>query len=227
MSKQMNPHSKKREKIIVWSSLIILFILFLFAYPLSFIFTLSDITQSPNIFLKKEFTSFEEINEKLSAELDPNAQIIIVEFGDFECEFCKQAQTLVTKFESDKRIQVVFAHYPSNLHPNAYFASVAYECLRQGGVVEAKLALYNAKELSNQTIIQIAQNLGLNMTDAQTLANCDANAQIRKDITFGNELGIRGTPTFMIFETSDPKNYELIEGANEPQFQFYLDKWLK
>jgi thioredoxin-related protein len=214
------PNATKLDTYSLWISLGILCVLFILGYPLSFLFTFSDVANSPYIYEKKEFANLAQIDDLLSAELDPNAQVIIVEFGDFECQFCKEGQNVVSILESDARIQVVFAHFPSNFHPNAYDASVVYECLRQKGYYEAKQALYSKTVLSKDILNQI-------LADFDTDADCAADVQIQKDIAFGNSLGVRGTPTFMLFKTNDPTNYELVEGANLAQMNFFLSKWLE
>jgi protein-disulfide isomerase/uncharacterized membrane protein len=139
-----------------------------------------------------------------------DAEVTFVEFGDFECPFCRKlffglehyAQT------SGRTVRIVFAHYPldsacnphvERRHPQACIAAYAGECARQ----QDKFWEYAEKLFDNQSALQrddllgYATELGL---DVPTFTTCiDAPAtrdKIRADLELGMELGITGTPTF-------------------------------
>ena len=74
------------------------------------------------------------INEKDHIIGNPNAEIIIIEYSDFECPFCKTHHATLKKIveEYDGQVAWVFRHYPIlQLHPNAFEKAVASECVSQ------------------------------------------------------------------------------------------------
>ncbi len=139
-----------------------------------------------------------------------DAEVTFVEFGDFECPFCRKLFLGLEHYAqtSGRTTRIVFAHYPldsacnpnvERRHPQACIAAYAGECAHQQG----KFWEYAAKLFDNQSALQrddllgYATELGL---DVATFTSCiDAPAtrdRIRADIELGNELGITGTPTF-------------------------------
>ena len=59
----------------------------------------------------------------------PGAPITIVEFSDFQCPFCKSAAKLISEqMKSDKRIRLVYRHFPLSNHPWARPAASAATC---------------------------------------------------------------------------------------------------
>ena len=67
---------------------------------------------------------------------NPNAKIIIVEYSDLECPFCKVFhQTLHQVVEKNAEVAWVYRHYPIlGLHPKAFREAEATECaFEQGG----------------------------------------------------------------------------------------------
>ena len=81
---------------------------------------------------------------KISADDDPiignpDAEITIIEFSDFQCPFCARfhIQTLPTLMEEyieKGTVKLVFRDFPiQSIHPNAVPASVAAECANEQG----------------------------------------------------------------------------------------------
>jgi len=65
---------------------------------------------------------------------NPDAPITIIEYSDFQCPFCSRAHPTVARVveESDGEINWVYRHFPlTNIHPAAYPASVASECVAE------------------------------------------------------------------------------------------------
>lgn len=69
---------------------------------------------------------------------NPNADIVIVEYSDIECPFCKQFHTTMKKimneYGKDGNVAWVYRHFPlSQLHPNAPALAEASECVAELG----------------------------------------------------------------------------------------------
>jgi len=140
------------------------------------------------------------------------ADVVIVEFGDFQCPFCKKLWTNLEEYlaSTDRSIRVHFAHYPLNqacnpgvndLHPNACQAAVASVCASKqekfwafGDVVFA-----NQESLDRSDLLDYAKEAGLDVDAFQTCLDDPASmAQIRYDIGLGMMADLSGTPTFFI-----------------------------
>lgn len=68
---------------------------------------------------------------------DPDAPVVIVEYSDFQCPFCRRWYTdVLPELEGriGAEIALAFAHFPlSQIHPNAEAAHVAAECAGEQG----------------------------------------------------------------------------------------------
>jgi protein-disulfide isomerase len=69
---------------------------------------------------------------------NPNADIIIVEFSDLECPFCKNyhqtMQRIIDEFGKSGRVAWVYRHFPlTQLHPKAQAEAEATECAGELG----------------------------------------------------------------------------------------------
>jgi len=140
------------------------------------------------------------------------ADVVIVEFGDFQCPFCKKLWTGLEEYleTTDRSIRVHFAHYPLNeacnpgindLHPYACQAAVASVCAAKqdefwayGDVVFA-----NQEDLERGDLVDYAGQAGLDV-DAFTTCLDDPKsmAQVRYDIGLGTKADLTGTPTFFV-----------------------------
>jgi protein-disulfide isomerase len=71
---------------------------------------------------------------------DPNAEIIIVEYSDLDCPFCKTFHRTMYEVveKSEGRVAWVYRHYPlPQLHPNAFRKAEETECAWEQGGNEA------------------------------------------------------------------------------------------
>lgn len=69
---------------------------------------------------------------------NPDADIVIVEYSDLECPFCKQfhitMQQIMEEYGVDGRVAWVYRHFPlSQIHPNAPRLAEASECVAELG----------------------------------------------------------------------------------------------
>ena len=75
--------------------------------------------------------------QDLIPEVDPaydhirgsaNASITLIEFGDFECPYCGQAEPVVRELLADRDLRYVWRHLPlTDVHPRAQIAAEAAE----------------------------------------------------------------------------------------------------
>jgi protein-disulfide isomerase len=134
----------------------------------------------------------------------PHAPVTVVEYGDFECPNCKQAQPavklLLERFSG--RVRFVFRNFPlEDVHPHALGAALAAECAGgQGRFWEMHDLLFaNQTHLKPTDCNGYAERLGLDM--ARFAAEMDDQVylqRVREQQQGGIESGVRATPTFFV-----------------------------
>ncbi len=134
----------------------------------------------------------------------PNAPIVIVEYSEYQCPFCRRAQATMHELEEKygDKVSFVFKHFPLAKHSQAKpaaIASIAAE--RQGKFWEYKHALFeHQKDLRNEGIYeQIATEVGLDLERfRRDIADPEIEAQIKVDVVQAKKVGVTGTPCFFV-----------------------------
>jgi protein-disulfide isomerase len=132
-----------------------------------------------------------------------DAPLTLVEYLDFECEFCARATGAareVREYFGD-RLRYVPRHLPLAQHPHAALAGVAAEAAaEQGRYWEMHDLLFRRQErLEPADLAQYAGELGLDVE--RFVADLDAPHlwdRVRRDIASAELSGVRGTPTFFV-----------------------------
>jgi protein-disulfide isomerase len=156
-----------------------------------------------------------------------DAKIVIVEFSDFQCPYCRRfhADTYHALLDAyPGQIRFVYRNLPlpATMHPDAMSAAIASLCANdQNAYWDYHEKLFSSETLGEKTYIQYAADLGL---DVDTFTACLSSGQhddfIQKDMAFSSNLGVQSTPTFFI-------NGLAIVGAQPlSNFQQLIDKEL-
>jgi predicted DsbA family dithiol-disulfide isomerase len=148
-----------------------------------------------------------------------NARITIIEFSDFECPFCRRADTVVkqvlSKYPED--VRVVYRHLPLvSIHPRALPAAEASACAGdQEKFWEFHDKLFeNQKALQDDDLLGYATELGLDTDAFQTCVSSGTHrATVASDSEAAEGAGVTGTPAFFV-------NGVLLTGA-QPAEEFY------
>ena len=140
---------------------------------------------------------------------DAKAPVVIQEFSDFQCPFCKRVEPTLQELEKDFKgsIRIVWRHMPLPFHQHAQLAAEASEeVLAQKGAAAFWAyhdLLYDAQGepdgLERVNLDALADKLGLDM--ARFTAALDQHihqAKVQEDIDAANDIGINGTPAFLI-----------------------------
>ncbi len=133
----------------------------------------------------------------------PGASVTIVEFEDFQCPFCKRAQTTVEQvlLRYKDKVRLVHRDFPlAPLHPTAPKAHEAARCAEeQGKFWQYRDLLYKNAPTGPEQWTAYASQLGLNSADFKQCMDSEKfKAAVQKDEDEGNRLGIQGTPEFFI-----------------------------
>ncbi len=137
-------------------------------------------------------------------ELGPkDAPVTIVEFGDFQCPFCKKSEDSIkdVRTKYGDKVRLVYMDFPLSFHPNALPAAEAARCAGdQAKFWQYHDALFGAQpNLKSADLKAAAAKLGLDQKefDACLDGNKYGNA-ISADQAYGSTLGVEGTPAFFI-----------------------------
>jgi len=149
----------------------------------------------------------------LSEDVDPerdhirgpdDAPVTLVEYGDFECPYCGQAEQVIRELLSSmgSDVRYVWRHLPLNdVHPDAQLASEASEAAAaQGQFWEMyDLLLSHQDRLSPRDLARHAEELGLDVERFRDELRRRVHvARVSEDVTSADESGVSGTPTFFI-----------------------------
>ncbi|HTW73465.1 MAG TPA: thioredoxin domain-containing protein [Steroidobacteraceae bacterium] len=133
-----------------------------------------------------------------------DAPVTIIEFGDFQCPYCREAEATlkVVLAKYPREVRLVFRELPlTQLHPDAMVAAEAGICAdQQGKFWPMHDAMYaNQSALSLEGLLNTAKELGL---DPKRLAACMSEPatrqRIQTDMDAAQDLGIGGTPYFFV-----------------------------
>lgn len=133
-----------------------------------------------------------------------NAEVTLVEYGDYECPHCGRAYPIVKQVQKHfkKRLRFVFRNFPlSEMHPNAEpAAEVAEFAGSQGKFWEMHDLLFESQaRLGDELFAELAEKLGVSTTALrQALEQNTFEARVRADFSGGVRSGVNGTPTFFI-----------------------------
>src|SRR3989338_4172650 len=134
-----------------------------------------------------------------------NAPVTIVAFTDFQCPFCARFHApMVEAIKADSgKANYMIKNYPLAFHPQAKpAAKAALAAGEQGKYAEmADALLENNQNLGEELFKKLAKDIGLNVNKFwKDYQGKDAQWEkyIQDDIDLGNQVQVRGTPTFYI-----------------------------
>jgi len=132
-----------------------------------------------------------------------DAPVTVVEYGDFECPYCGQAEPVVRELiRGFSDVRYVWRHLPLNdVHPHAQLAAEAAEAAAdQGAFWEMHdLLLDNQNALQTDDLVAYAEQLGLDVERfTDSLREHSGAARVAEDIDSADLSGVSGTPTFFI-----------------------------
>jgi protein-disulfide isomerase len=130
---------------------------------------------------------------------------VILEYGDYECPYSRQAFLSIEDVERELsgNVRFAFRHFPlTQIHPHALAASATAEAAaRQGRFWEMHGLLFRRqKALGEDDLRTYAGEIGLDLERfARDRAGDDVAARIARDVASGEATGVvRGTPTLFI-----------------------------
>lgn len=163
----------------------------------------------------------------------PDAPVVIENYSDFQCSFCRlfhqtTLNQIVDTYVATGQVRIVFRQFP-RLGQESVNASNASLCAAEQGkfweyaeILFANQTGVEARNFTSRRLLAYAETIGL---DADQFSSClreeRYNADIGADLQKGIEAGVTSTPSFLI-------NGELLVGAQPfEQFQALIDAALE
>ncbi len=161
-----------------------------------------------------------------------NAPVVIVEFSDLQCPFCKRAhdtafQEIKKNYIDTGKVLYVVKDFPLSFHDNADDAASAVACAQeQGKYWEMRDAIFENQASWSQSsdarkqFKQYAQSAGLNQAGFDScIDSAKYSEEVQADIAEGSSMGVDGTPAFFIngIKLSGAQPYQAFEKLIEQE----------
>ncbi len=150
---------------------------------------------------------FQDPSSPVSGNL--SGEVTLVEFFDYRCGYCKRAAGAVTQLQKDDpRVRVVYKDLPILGEASELAAKAALASKAQGKHQAFHEALLASKgDMTKESILATAAEVGLDRTRLEAdMANPEWQAAIDRNRDLAKNLGISGTPGFIV-------GTELVPGA--------------
>ncbi len=149
-----------------------------------------------------------ELSKKRAFWGERNAQIIVVEYSDFECPFCKRGWETVEalKKKHGKKLGFQFKHLPLPFHSMAmptakYFEAIAMQSSKKAYDFHDRI--FRQQELlgsqKEKFLEDTAKAVGANMAKLKKdLDSPEVKSRIEADMAEAKAFGFSGTPGFLV-----------------------------
>lgn len=132
---------------------------------------------------------------------NPNGDVVMVEFNDYQCPYCKRAHQVVKSVTgADGKVKIIYKDLPILGEASRIAALAALAAIKQG----KHLALHNALmeftgKLDRDKILEIASSVGLDRAQLEKdMEDPKLKQIIERNMMLASALGIRGTPAFVV-----------------------------
>lgn len=141
-----------------------------------------------------------------------DAEVVVVEFSDFQCPACLAAEPLVkamvAQYEND--ITFVYRHYPLvTIHPYAQLAAQATEVAADEGkfwemherlfATQAEWSALRSTDEVLERFTTYAEELTIDKAVfLEKIQSDDIKQRVTKDVADGTRAGVQATPTFYV-----------------------------
>lgn len=134
-------------------------------------------------------------------------KVTVVEFFDYRCSYCREmAGAIAHLINIDPNVRVVYRDYPI-LGESSLLAArtvLAAQLSNQYEVMQRALWNFN-QPLNNANILQISATMGINSEQLKkNMNNAPVTQQLQENLWLGKNLGVEGTPTFILALTPNP-----------------------
>ena len=138
---------------------------------------------------------------------NPEGDVTLVEFFDYQCGYCKRSlEPVMDLLETDPELRIVWKDFPVLGQVSTFAALASMAAQKQGKYLAFHKALMGVPErLTEESVMEIAGQVGLDVVRLQQdMADQEIIAYLQDTQRLARELGINGTPAFVIGDTLVP-----------------------
>ena len=154
---------------------------------------------------------------------NPNGDVTVVEFLDYNCSWCKKSISAVQELvRKDPNLRIVIKEWPIFGYTSEYAAKAATASVKQNKYWEFHQALFAAtlphgqednaatRAAGEAAVEKIAKSVGLDVVKLKTdMDDKDVAANLANTVKLADALKFTGTPGFLINKTVHPGYLEL------------------
>lgn len=131
---------------------------------------------------------------------NPNGDITVVEFFDYNCPWCKRAlDELIKLTKADPNVKIILKEFPIFGENSLFTAKAAMASMKQGKYLEFHMALMKERQVTKDNVFKIAEKVGLDVAKLKAdMENPDFDAALKTTSEIAQALGIEGTPGFIV-----------------------------
>jgi protein-disulfide isomerase len=158
-----------------------------------------------NAIRQEQDPALEPVDEAVDHVRGTPAGRLIVEYGDYECPYSRQAFQAIERVETDlgERVRFAYRYFPlTQIHPHALAAAAAAEAaaLQDRFWDMHETLFHHQRALDDDDLRRYAADLGLDVARFdRDRAGAGVLARVRRDVESATASGeVRGTPTLFI-----------------------------
>jgi len=138
---------------------------------------------------------------------NPNGDVTVVEFFDYNCGFCRRAMPSVVKLvDNDPKVKLVLKELPIFGDDSEDAAKGALAAHKQGKYFEMHQKLFSEPGKANKDkVLRIANELGLDVPQLEKDMESDEVKQsLDESRELAQKLGLQGTPLYLVGDQTIP-----------------------
>ncbi|MBU3032109.1 DsbA family protein [Paracoccus marinaquae] len=154
-------------------------------------------------------------NQRQLLERDPNAPVLgnpegdvtVVEFFDYNCPYCKRAMSEVQGLlDADSNVRLVYREWPILSEDSVFAAKAALAARQQGKYEEFHWALMGMEGRAEEaSVMRLAEEIGLDIEQLRTdMDASEVQEHIDESMRLSQALGFNGSPSFVIGDALVP-----------------------
>ena len=132
---------------------------------------------------------------------DATASVTIVEFFDYQCSFCRAvSRSLMDLIDGKEDVRFVWKEFPILGEDSVFASRAALAAHNQGKYLDFhRTLMITRSRLSQDWVMTLAEGIGLDIERLKKdMGSTEVTQQIGANLDLARQLGIRGTPAFII-----------------------------
>jgi protein-disulfide isomerase len=151
----------------------------------------------------------ELLDEKSPFIGNPEGDIILIKFMDYQCVHCKNMEKVVEELiQENPNLKVIIKELPILGQPSLTASKAALAAAEQGKFAELHKALLSEKErLNDEKVLALAKQLGLDIDKLKKDMEAEAvDQEIKETYNLARKMAIQATPFFVVMANPEKGN---------------------